>query len=63
MSPKASTSATDHSAGQWAGSQHRFGNRTAVGGLEKCEGNPLPERYGKDRKQNGYEKHNGQEQG
>jgi hypothetical protein len=31
MSPKARTSAADHSAGQWDGSQHRFGNSAAVG--------------------------------
>jgi hypothetical protein len=34
-----------------------------LGGLEKYEGNPLPERCRKDRKHNGYEQHNGQEQG
>jgi hypothetical protein len=31
ISPKACTSAADHSAGQWDGSLHRFGNHTAVG--------------------------------
>jgi hypothetical protein len=47
MSPKARTSAADYSAGQWAGSPHRFGSHAAVGGLEKYEGNPPPERCGK----------------
>jgi hypothetical protein len=57
----------------WASGNSPLGNETEAriasatvlrpGGPGKYEGKPLPERGGKDRKQNGYEQYNGQEQG